>query len=522
MPVKDSFLLQDEIGRAQRLLVLSSFVYTFADIRNACTLGYSKLNFDLLALEDDMMTTSQILNGAPHVRNPFATGSTLGFSVEDLVFCMFRIVSKFGLGDGERYLLGEVAPDAAGAQEGEKKSSDFIVAEETTLKSMDQYMKTLLGGEVRAGGGSRGILGTDFNFPYIQCFFDTVYQRANEGDKDFKCVLDMLQGNGSYQKVARTRIGRARARLRYARNFLTGKSIATDDSGYRSWQKALKSLKEVNPRIQNSDPTGLFDDVKIVWTNDRKNTAELVYTIVANKTRKTIVVIFRGSVTTKDWKENLDISTTLQPNPIQEDYDEKTETVQLRKGFWRFLLTARADNGRSKYDEIADKVDEYGKELGEDFDLRITGHSLGGALASLFAFYASTDPRFNQRGPVRACTFASPIVGKVSFAKAFKHQEDAGKLEYTRFVMAKDQIPNMRFFDKEYAHTGHRVELSADAAIAPAVSYMDDLSKLGTMSQYRKTNSVTALFKNSELWSVSGIAKYHAVTTYYDALESLS
>ena len=58
----------DELRRAgrgrprEKALFLSSFMYTFADVREACVLGRSKIPFALLALEDAAMTTRQILN----------------------------------------------------------------------------------------------------------------------------------------------------------------------------------------------------------------------------------------------------------------------------------------------------------------------------------------------------------------------------------------------------------------------------------------------------------------------------
>ena len=74
----ETFVLEEEIALAQSDLFLSSFIYAFADIRENCVLGLSKIPYSLLALEDDAMTTCQILNGAPHVHDPFAEGSTAG------------------------------------------------------------------------------------------------------------------------------------------------------------------------------------------------------------------------------------------------------------------------------------------------------------------------------------------------------------------------------------------------------------------------------------------------------------
>lgn len=130
-----------------------------------------------------------------------------------------------------------------------------------------------------------------------------------------------------------------------------------------------------------------------------------------------------------------------EKNPIKEDYPNKTREIEVHKGFAEYLFMKRDDTGKTKYDEIAERAYEYGKELGDGgFSLYVTGHSLGGSLSQLFGFRASTDHRFAQTvNPVRVFSFASPIPGHISFAHAFQHQEKARKLQHLRILNDNDR-----------------------------------------------------------------------------------
>lgn len=130
-----------------------------------------------------------------------------------------------------------------------------------------------------------------------------------------------------------------------------------------------------------------------------------------------------------------------EKNPIQEDYNSKTTEIAVHKGFAEYLFDKRDDTGKTKYDEIADRACEYGKEFGNDgFSLYVTGHSLGGSLSQLFGFRASTEGRFTKgiNNPVRVISFASPIPGHISFAHAFQHQEKMRKLQHLRILNDND------------------------------------------------------------------------------------
>uniref|UniRef100_A0A7S1D2T9 Fungal lipase-type domain-containing protein n=2 Tax=Cyclophora tenuis TaxID=216820 RepID=A0A7S1D2T9_CYCTE len=75
-----------------------------------------------------------------------------------------------------------------------------------------------------------------------------------------------------------------------------------------------------------------------------------------------------------------------------------------------------------------------------DFKIYVTGHSLGGALATLFAFEtaASVDPRIPK--PVSCITIASPKVGGLTFRRAFQALERQGVMRCLRIANNKDLV----------------------------------------------------------------------------------
>lgn len=179
---------------------------------------------------------------------------------------------------------------------------------------------------------------------------------------------------------------------------------------------------------------------RIVWMNDWYPLKDLTYCIAVNPQMKRVLVVFRGAITTEDWSRAVESRNFLDVrNPIDEDYEGKSDLINVARGFYEYLFRIRKDTKTKKYDEIANLAYKYAKErIGDDFTLVVNGHSLGGALSTLFSFYASTDDRFTANGPVKCFNFGAPYVGGRDFARAFQHQEQRQLLMYARFFNSND------------------------------------------------------------------------------------
>ena len=73
----------------------------------------------------------------------------------------------------------------------------------------------------------------------------------------------------------------------------------------------------------------------------------------------------------------------------------------------------------------------------------VTGHSLGAALATLFAFEAAAEPDSRIPKPVSLFSIAGPYVGDESFRAAHLLLESLGKLRHLRVSNHKDLVPTV-------------------------------------------------------------------------------
>lgn len=228
--------------------------------------------------------------------------------------------------------------------------------------------------------------------------------------------------------------------------------------------EAVKEKEE-----KESAVCGLMDAFNICWPNsenaekeegeeytistltaigDEKSNDELVYAVGINPNAKRITVAFRGSTTKSDFLTDAKIDMVSVPDPEvyatkpnETSKGNKVESdICIHEGFYTYLFGSEK-NGESKYDEImthVQKLYDSKPEYKNEYKLYVTGHSLGGALATLFGFYASASDIVP--GPVTVVSVASPRVGNLQFAACFTEYESRGKLRHLRIANHRDPV----------------------------------------------------------------------------------
>ncbi|KAL3916222.1 MAG: hypothetical protein SGILL_005275 [Bacillariaceae sp.] len=183
---------------------------------------------------------------------------------------------------------------------------------------------------------------------------------------------------------------------------------------------------------------------RLVWMNDWYPLKDLTYGIAVDTRLKRVLVVFRGAITTEDWRTVMQYKFETIRNPVKDNFEGKKDKIRVYTGIYDYLFRVRKDTGTTKYSEIASLAHKYGVEkIGNDYKLFVTGHSLGGALTNFFCFFASCEERFTRNGPVQAIAFAGPYCGGHSFADAFRHQERNKKVQLVRVTNNNDMVPRL-------------------------------------------------------------------------------
>jgi hypothetical protein len=195
------------------------------------------------------------------------------------------------------------------------------------------------------------------------------------------------------------------------------------------YNSKLAVLAYSNKDQINWDANGLE---LVKWIEDKKSDTQ---GFVATK-GKSIYVVWRGSESKKDFQNDASIDKV--------PFIEENEKVHIGfKSSWESVVG-------DTYDAIDTALENL---QGETTDIVVSGHSLGGAVATLYAYSIKKHyPHYN----IKATTIGSPRVGN----KTFKENYDKSGIDTLRIVHNNDLVTHTPYIG--FQHVNYQVRLDSD------------------------------------------------------------
>lgn len=174
----------------------------------------------------------------------------------------------------------------------------------------------------------------------------------------------------------------------------------------------------------------------VKFLNDKKTDLQVAITL--SETNKRISVVFRGSESKSDWFYDLLILKK-----------HLGDNIYVHTGFWEQLHI------NNNYQVIRDELNGL-LNIYNNFQIIITGHSLGGALATLCGYELSLE----LNAQIIIISFASPRIGNNIFTKRFDNQHN---LIHYRVSNNNDIVTALPMLN--YKHCGVNIHLRENSYV---------------------------------------------------------
>ena len=179
--------------------------------------------------------------------------------------------------------------------------------------------------------------------------------------------------------------------------------------------------------------------------------------IILNHQYKNINIIFSG-------QDNfLDLLNPKHTFKKQIKNNLSVKNIKVHNGFFNLLFK------NNLYNDLLNEIKKI-KILYPEYKINITGHSIGGAIATLFGYFLS----YSIQAKIYIFSFGSPRVGNKKWANIFNSKNN---LEHYRFVNFNDIISVIPHFN--YCHCGNKFLIKKNC-------YIDFINKI----DYKDTNSI--------------------------------
>lgn len=254
--------------------------------------------------------------------------------------------------------------------------------------------------------------------------------------------------------------------------------------------KEVYDVKETNDSVYSVLKEKFYlDELIVEQFKEKINNTKVDLQFFIIKQNNNIIIVFKGSEEKQDWLSNSKIEPILFS---KEDKTVHTGFYSYYKGFLEFI--SKSSNPICK-ELLKDKV---------SYNIFITGHSLGGAIATLLTAYFYERKFANN---LVCYTFGAPPVGWEKFHEKYK------ELPLYRIINQFDPIPKINLLNtgflskyishikqwKELKHVGIEKELESDEGEIHGINeYIDNLKKDNkkTLKRNKPFNLIKAISKN--------------------------
>ena len=193
-------------------------------------------------------------------------------------------------------------------------------------------------------------------------------------------------------------------------------------------EDALSPKMKALVHVKNNISDGIVKD----FISDEDTDLQVGITVSEENQR--INIIFRGSESTYDWLHDLNIFKSCI---------DKKNNVYVHAGFLSQLITN--NNHVKLIQKVKTLLDKH-----PTYNVYSCGHSLGGALSTLFGYLLSLE----IPNEVTVVSFASPRVGNFGWKEAFEKKEN---LTHYRITNRKDIVT--AFPSILYYHVGEAIKI---------------------------------------------------------------
>lgn len=209
------------------------------------------------------------------------------------------------------------------------------------------------------------------------------------------------------------------------------------------------------PKLENFRPRENPLPFQFVVDKHVKSSETDTQALILNCTDR-IIITFKGTTSMRNLKTSIQLNFEHLYSVIRLNADGEDELVRLKKLFGSRYMSGRLHKGfATAYKSVMDEVVSRVRALREQRPrpVFLTGHSLGGALATICSLDLWVKLKINRR-EIFVSTFGSPRVGNSDFAAVYREVVPL----HWRIIVAPDMIAKLPRVG--YKHVGKKVLLT--------------------------------------------------------------